>query len=193
MHEDDEGPAAPVPTTFIFEVVERANDRLLDRIDALDAFLGVLMTAVLAVVLLAIDRFRLIGWYPDVYCGWTSIATLAASFVVIVLGWLRGLRSVERDAPIPSRFIWGAITQGEEALVRTIQSVERSFSSNLPIRVFKRNMAVLALALLTLGTVAAGVAKVVYLTNVSASKLGAEGTSERDGTGGAHRRTGERS
>ncbi len=79
-----------VPTAFVFEVVERANDRLLDRIDSLDAFFGVLMTAVLAVVLLALDRFRLIGPFPDVSWGWAAICALGLAFGCAIAGWLRG-------------------------------------------------------------------------------------------------------
>ena len=162
-----------VPTTFVLEVVERANDHLLDRIDSLDAFFGVLMTAVLAVVLLALDRFRLVGKYPDVLWGWAAIGALILAFGCSIAGWLRGndvlLRRLfnrgpeeERDAPIPRRFIWAVGTKGEKALTDTIRAMESSFSRNQPIRTYKRHLAAIALLLLTIGTVTAGVAKVVY-------------------------------
>lgn len=181
-----------VPTAFVFEVVERANDRLLDRIDSLDAFFGVLMTAVLAVVLLALDRFRLIGPFPDVSWGWAAICALGLAFGCAIAGWLRGndvlLRRLfrygpeeERDAPIPRRFIWAVGTKGERALTDTIRAMESSFSTNLPIRTYKRHLAALTLILLTLGTVTAGVAKVVYLSSYdSPSKPGPAGTRQRN-------------
>jgi hypothetical protein len=165
-----------VPTSFVLEVVERANDRLLDRIDALDSFLGVLMTAILAVALLALDRFRLAGSHPDVVWGWATIALLSLAFGCATVGWLRGndvlLRKLfrygveeEQDAPIPRRFIWGVGTKGERALTDTIRAIEASFSANLPIRTYKRHLAAAALMLLACGTVTAGVAKVVYLSD----------------------------
>ena len=160
-----------VPTSFVLEVVERANDRLLDRIDALDSFLGVLMTAILAMALLALDRFRLAGSHPDVAWGWATIALLSLAFGCAAVGWLRGndvlLRKLfrygaeeEQDAPIPRRFIWGVGTKGERALTDTIRAIEASFSANLPIRTYKRHLAAAALMLLACGTVTAGVAKV---------------------------------
>jgi hypothetical protein len=182
-----------IPTTFVFEVVERANDRLLDRLDALDAFFGVLMTAVLAVILLAIDRFRLVGWYGDVILGWIAILALAGAFCCIFYGWWRGNSAFirgnqapdERDAPIPRRFIWAVGTKGEKALVDTMKAIVRSFDTNLPIRAFKMRLAVMAFGLLALGTLAAGAAKVVYLTH-GASKSGSEGAGNVDRIGGGY-------
>jgi H+/Cl- antiporter ClcA len=172
--QDDQQQTPVVPTSFVLEVVERANDRLLDRIDALDSFFGVLMTAILAVALLALDRFRLLGNYPDVAWGWASIAFLVLAFACAVAGWLRGndvlLRKLfrygseeEHDAPIPRRFIWAVGTKGERALTDTIRAIDRSFTANLPIRTYKRHLAAAALVLLLFGTISAGVAKVVYL------------------------------
>ncbi len=180
-----------VETGFVLEVVERANDRLLDRIDALDAFFGVLMTAVLAVVLLALDRFRLFGPFPDVPLGWTAISLLILAFFGAIAGWLRGndvlLRKLfrygkeeERDAPIPRRFIWAVGAKGEQALLDTISAISLSFTANQPIRTYKRHLAAISLALLTLGTLAAGLAKVIYLSHVTTSESGHEGLGQRD-------------
>ena len=104
------------------------------------------MTAVLAVVLLALDRFRLIGPFPDVSWGWAAICALGLAFGCAIAGWLRGndvlLRRLfrygpeERDAPIPRRFIWAVGTKGERALTDTIRAMESSFSTNLPIRTY---------------------------------------------------------
>jgi hypothetical protein len=192
---DPEGPAEPsIPTTFVFEVVERANDRLLDRLDALDAFFGVLMTAVLAVILLAIDRFRLVGWYGDVILGWIAIVALAGAFCCIFYGWcrgnsafIRGPNGDERDAPIPRRFIWAVGTKGEKALVDTMKAIVRSFDTNLPIRAFKMRLAVIAFGLLALGTLAAGTAKVVYLLH-GPSQSSLERAGNVDRVGGRHSR-----
>ncbi len=206
----DQGPAGQsgagqpeppiVPTSFVLEVVERANDRLLDRIDALDSFFGVLMTAVLAVALLALDRFRLTGNYPDVGWGRATIVLLFLAFGCAIAGWLRGndvlLRKLfrygveeEHDAPIPRRFIWGVGTKGERALTDTIKAIEASFSSNLPIRTYKRHLAALALTLLACGTITAGVAKVVYLTHHgTTSESSAKRPCECDRVGRRHPR-----
>ncbi len=172
--QDDQQETPVVPTSFVLEVVERANDRLLDRIDALDSFFGVLMTAILAVALLALDRFRLLGHYPDVGWGWATIVFLILAFACAIGGWLRGndvlLRKLfrygtekEHDAPIPRRFIWVVGTKGERALTDTIRAIDRSFTANLPIRTYKRHLAAAALVLLLFGTITAGVAKVVCL------------------------------
>ena len=179
-------------TEFLFEVVERASDRLLDRIEALNAFFGVLMALVFAVVLLAIDRFRLVGPYFDVLFGWIAIALLIAAFGCCLAGWIKGnLSEAETDAPIPGRFIWGVAKQGEEAVVDAIADLERTYRNNLPIRSYKRSKAVLALLLLTLGTVAAGTAKVVYLTHVyrqsdDRNQHCSPRSSGRDRAGGRH-------
>ncbi|HEY1428538.1 MAG TPA: hypothetical protein VGF18_03120, partial [Candidatus Tumulicola sp.] len=156
-----ESPGAVVPTSFVLEVVERANDRLLDRIDSLDAFLSVLMTAALAVILLTVDRFRLIGFYADVECGWLAMVFLAFAFLASMVGWLRGNdtliirllrygdgREAEMDAPVPRRFVWAVGTKGEEALIDAIQAIDNSFERSYPVRTFKRNLASLALVLL---------------------------------------------
>gem|GEM_PF-6629815 len=192
--EGREGRQEPlIPTTFVFEVVERANDRLLDRLDALDGFFGVLMTAVLAVILLAIDRFRLVGWYADVLLGWIAILALTGAFCCIFYGWWRGNSAFvrgsrtpdERDAPIPRRFIWAIGTKGEKALLDTMSAIVHSFDANLPIRAFKMRLAVMAFGLLAFGTLAAGAAKVVYLTN-GAGKSSFEGAGGVNRVGGGH-------
>jgi hypothetical protein len=194
--------AVVVPTSFVLEVVERANDRLLDRIDSLDAFFGVLMTAALAVILLALDRFRLVGLYPDVECGWIAIVFLTLAFFVAMIAWLRGNdtllrklfkygdgREEELDAPIPQRFVWAVGTKGERALIDTIQAIDASFQRSYPIRTFKRNLASVALVLLVLGTITAAVAKVVYLReNDTTSQSGASRTGHQDRIGGSHSR-----
>jgi hypothetical protein len=192
--------SAIVPTSFVLEVVERANDRLLDRIDSLDAFLGVLMTAALAVILLTIDRFRLIGFYADVECGWVAMVFLTFAFVASMIGWLRGNdtllakilrygdgREAEMDAPIPRRFVWAVGRKGEQALIETIQAIDSSFERTYPIRTFKRNLASLALVLLVLGTATAVVTKVVYLRgNDTASQSGASQAGHGDRGGRPH-------
>jgi hypothetical protein len=181
---------------FLFEFAERSNDRLLDRIDGFDALFAALMAAVLAVVLLAIDRFRLIGVTPDVVLGWLTIGLLSGSFACCLAGLWKGNAFLqrrphakpleERDGPHPGTLVWGVLDKGEEALSSATLDVIANWQSHLPIKNYKRDRLAWALLLLTLGTVSASAAKVVYSVYEAAAHPVAAAVGGRDGENVQH-------
>jgi hypothetical protein len=192
-------PDEPPPngdTQFLFEFAERTNDRLLDRIDGFDALFAALMAAVLAVVLLAIDRFRLVGSTPDVVLGWLTIGLLTGSFACCLGGLWKGNAFFQRrphaepledrDGPHPGTFVWGVLDKGEEALTSATLDVIANWQNHLPIKNYKRDRLAWALLLLTLGTVSASAAKVVYSVYEAAAHPVAAATGGRDGENVQH-------
>jgi hypothetical protein len=181
---------------FLFEFAERTNDRLLDRIDGFDALFAALMAAVLAVVLLAIDRFRLVGSTPDVVLGWLTIALLTGSFACCLTGLWKGNAFLQRrphakpledrDGPHPGTLVWAVAKQGEEALNKATLDVVVNWQNHLPVKDYKRDRLAWALLLLTLGTVSASAAKVVYSVYEVASQPVAPAVGGRDGENVQH-------
>ncbi|HZZ64160.1 MAG TPA: hypothetical protein VFE17_01555 [Candidatus Baltobacteraceae bacterium] len=163
----------------------------MDHIDGLDALFAVIMTGVLAVVLLAIDRFRIVGRFPDVFIGWIAIALLAVAFYHCVRGIWRGNEGSRagsgeldaRDAPDPARLLSGVVREGpEKAIVGAAHDAISNRTANLAVRNYKRAALKWALIFLTLGTVLAGAAKVVYSV-CDGSERGASAASQASGKG----------
>lgn len=165
-----------VPTSFIFELVERASDRFLNRLDALDTILIGLLAAILAIGGLAADKYEDMG---------AGLVWFGVAFVISVVGLSFGnLFGRPRDAPNPLRAMIGLTAEGEDALATLIGELARNWQANQPLRLIKTATAALSLTLLTVGSLAAVYERVVEYNHGTGRLSGAQRQQHQVGRGG---------
>ena len=159
-----DAPYNGVPSSFILELVERASDRFLNRLDALDTILIGLLAAVLAIGGLATDKYEEMG---------AGLSWFAASFLISAIGLSAGnLFKRPLDAPHPLRAMIGLADGGEEALVNLIAELAENWQSNQWLRPLKTATAAVSLALLTGGSLVAVHEKMVEYRHETGSSNG---------------------
>lgn len=151
--EDELEEVEEIDQGFVLEVVERANDRFLSRLDALDTLLVGLLAAALAISGLVIDRYTDLG---------QGLWPLAVAYSLCVFGLLFGnVFYRPRDAPNPTRAIIGLNQDAEGGLVGLSEEIAKNWEDRQWLRVYKVAVAGLVLVFLTWGTLAAIREKVV--------------------------------
>lgn len=159
---------------FVFEVTERALDRFLSQLDALDTILVGLLAATLAIAGLVVDRYEDLG---------DGLFWLLAAYLVSALSLSVGnLFARPLDAPNPIGAIIGVAVKGEEAIAELTAEMARNWRESQWLRRVKAGAAAAALVLLTVGTVVSIHEKVVNSRNEAGkhrATVGARGLDRR--------------
>ena len=147
---------------FILELVERANDRFLDRLEGLNAILVGELAATLGIAGIVIDKYTDLG---------DGLFWLGAAYLCCAAGLAFGYlwsRPPESPHPIAAIIL---LEKREDGVASLTQKIGRAWLKYQWLRSLKTTLAGAALVFLTIGTVVSLNEKVVQSSHVGNRNL----------------------
>ena len=132
------------------EVAARFNETLLANVDAIDMGLTAILAGIVAVDVFTIDKVRELR-EPE---QWIALSLLAGAMLVCIAGYFFGIpwRGFgNRDGLLPSSFIADFVRDPVDATADAAQQLAKAGEINLTVRLWKRILTAIALALLIMG------------------------------------------
>lgn len=136
----------------LLEISERAYDRLLTRLNALDAILVGILVAALAIGGIAIDKYSDIG---------DGLWWLLPSYLISAIGLLIGNAFRRPPDPDPVDAVIGLARRGELGVEALTGELGDKWKKYRPLQPWKMGLAFAGLLFLTMGTIAITREKVV--------------------------------
>ena len=154
IDEDSESLSSDGDDTFLYDVLARTNEGVVNNIDAVDLALLAVLAVIAAVVGFGIDKVREIAspW------NWAAFGLLGASALLCVLGYLIGVFKT-REAIDPRRFLIDFADDPEGTRATAATGTARAYRQNAWDRRAKRVAIALALGFLVLGSLLIAMAR----------------------------------
>ena len=155
---------AELEDPFLYDVVTRFNESLVENIDAIDAAVTAVLTGNVAIAVFAIDKIRELHHTEECWAIGLLLGSLLACVCAYIIGFPVG--ALRRDGVLPRRVIADVITRRDVAISSAIATMMQAGELNLIVRLWKRALVVAALLLLLAGGV------VVALARLSGNMVG---------------------
>jgi len=134
---------------FVYDVVARFNEAVVQNIDALDNAFLALVAGATAIAVFTADKIYELAPTEE---HWALVA-LGCSALLCFLGYASSYWKTANGSPDPRRFVEEFGTSPTDATLRAISETMQVSSRNLAVRSVKRALAFAAMALLFASTV----------------------------------------
>ena len=154
---DEDERESKLDDAFVYDVVTRFNESLLENIDAIDTAVTAVLAGDVAIAVFAIDKIRELHRAEEYW----AIGLLFGSVLVMPLSYASASPSAraERDGVKLRPFVADVIIRYDAAFSNAIETVMRACELNLTVRFSKRALVLAAMIFLLAGVVVVALAR----------------------------------
>ena len=154
---DEDERESKLDDAFVYDVVTRFNESLLENIDAIDTAVTAVLAGDVAIAVFAIDKIRELHRAEEYWAIGLLFGSVLACLCAYVIGFPIGPR--RRDGVKLRPFVADVIIRYDAAFSNAIETVMRACELNLTVRFSKRALVLAAMILLLAGVVVVALAR----------------------------------